>query len=734
MAATISKIESESNWGAEAAKLNQNFTNINTEITKVKMQAKASFGPYKSSSNLPSSASENATAWVSATLTPPFEVWQVQNGKWVNTGFTYTQELGTGDLATKDDLADQDAKLAELSSDLDSTTNKHVYTKNSSVNSAIKEIYVSNSKEDNFRYYVRNLSKVQNTEGKVSIQIVKKNIETEEITILVEKNVTSGYTTQNGVHFVFDYDNWNGKELKYTPYREDLELNNICWNVEFSPSIKYIINKNENDTRYLQAVDLKTFPRYQSGIDSANGAFNGSTDSEFIYINIEKYISIKYSGQSKNYAIFYYDKNGLFISSDISATDYVKDKEILTNRPSNAIYAAILYLKTFDSKIIGYTKNTTQADSNILFIFNGMYRNIGAYPDSSTVVISSPLLIADDYDKILYTGQVESRAIVWYDINYNYIATTIDSNGVTVYNQDVLSTRPQNGYYIGINARLAYEHEIKVSKRESISVKDFGAKGDGFTDDSDALIAAFSSAYRTVFIPEGTYIVRKTINITSNKNLYGYGFKKCIIKLADDTYDLTQTKWRDGEYCYPILRTVDNANNINIVGIRVKGSTKITDHRQFGIAVINSHYCNVIDCSTFNINFLNDDHSTITTNALGWGVVVLGSDNIRIEEGEYNLSGYENGGIEKSENVYVSKVNFGIGWRTSLQIHRGSKNIFIDKCSINQNNTYASSAITVHGIEDSRVENLSITNNYIYSRTKELQISDVGKHPIKYTL
>lgn len=273
---------------------------------------------------------------------------------------------------------------------------------------------------------------------------------------------------------------------------------------------------------------------------------------------------------------------------------------------------------------------------------------------------------------------------------------------------------------------MAYEHEIKVSKRESISVKDFGAKGDGFTDDSDALIAAFSSAYRTIFIPEGTYIVRKTINITSNKNLYGYGFKKCIIKLADDTYDLTQTEWRVGEYCYPVLRTADNANNINIVGIRVKGSTKISDHRQFGIAVINSHYCNVIDCSTFNINFLNDDHSTITTNALGWGVVVLGSDNIRIEGGEYNLSGYENGGIEKSENVYVSKVNFGIGWRTSLQIHRGSKNIYIDKCSINQNNTYASSAITVHGIEDSKVENLSITNNYIYSRTKELQISDVG--------
>lgn len=116
MGTTLNIIEKESSWGTEATKINQNFTNVSLELTKLGMLGKASFGPYKSSSNLPSGASENATAWVSATLTPPFQVWQVQSGKWVNTGFTYTQDIGTGDLATKDDLSEQDAKLAELSS------------------------------------------------------------------------------------------------------------------------------------------------------------------------------------------------------------------------------------------------------------------------------------------------------------------------------------------------------------------------------------------------------------------------------------------------------------------------------------------------------------------------------------------------------------------------------------------------------------------------------------------
>lgn len=32
---TLSKIETSSNWGSEATKINQNFTNVNTELTKL---------------------------------------------------------------------------------------------------------------------------------------------------------------------------------------------------------------------------------------------------------------------------------------------------------------------------------------------------------------------------------------------------------------------------------------------------------------------------------------------------------------------------------------------------------------------------------------------------------------------------------------------------------------------------------------------------------------------------
>lgn len=45
------------------------------------------------------------------------------------------------------------------------------------------------------------------------------------------------------------------------------------------------------------------------------------------------------------------------------------------------------------------------------------------------------------------------------------------------------------------------------------NVKDFGAKGDGVTDDTDALIAAYRSG--NVYYPPGVYRVTRTIDVSS---------------------------------------------------------------------------------------------------------------------------------------------------------------------------------------------------------------------------
>ena len=52
-----------------------------------------------------------------------------------------------------------------------------------------------------------------------------------------------------------------------------------------------------------------------------------------------------------------------------------------------------------------------------------------------------------------------------------------------------------------------------------VNVKDFGAKGDGVTDDADAVQAALdhgASLGRTVFFPSGTYLITEALSVTGN--------------------------------------------------------------------------------------------------------------------------------------------------------------------------------------------------------------------------
>ncbi len=57
---------------------------------------------------------------------------------------------------------------------------------------------------------------------------------------------------------------------------------------------------------------------------------------------------------------------------------------------------------------------------------------------------------------------------------------------------------------------------------DMVSVKDFGAVGDGLTDDTHAFQKALAS-HNAVFIPEGEYIITSTIEVKEGQTLYGAG-------------------------------------------------------------------------------------------------------------------------------------------------------------------------------------------------------------------
>ncbi|MDY0029487.1 MAG: glycosyl hydrolase family 28-related protein [Pseudobdellovibrionaceae bacterium] len=74
--------------------------------------------------------------------------------------------------------------------------------------------------------------------------------------------------------------------------------------------------------------------------------------------------------------------------------------------------------------------------------------------------------------------------------------------------------------------------------RDIISVKDFGAVGDGLTDDTLAFQKALS-AHMAVFVPTGVYIISGTISLGQGQSLIGVG-DSSEIKMASTSLPLIQ--------------------------------------------------------------------------------------------------------------------------------------------------------------------------------------------------
>jgi len=126
------------------------------------------------------------------------------------------------------------------------------------------------------------------------------------------------------------------------------------------------------------------------------------------------------------------------------------------------------------------------------------------------------------------------------DVTFNYIAYL-----KTITDSALLSYRnPLNG---------AVDRTVRDKLAESVSVKDFGAKGDGVTDDTTAIQAALNlvGAHRIVF-PAGTYLISATLWVHSNTAIAGEGGRAKV----------TTIKRKDGMYTDAIVAGIwDGANH-----------------------------------------------------------------------------------------------------------------------------------------------------------------------------
>ena len=115
-----------------------------------------------------------------------------------------------------------------------------------------------------------------------------------------------------------------------------------------------------------------------------------------------------------------------------------------------------------------------------------------------------------------------------------------------------------------------------------VNVKDYGAKGNGTDDDTDAIQAAINSGANHIYIPEGTYLIRRSTSVDGHTN-YGLVIDRDDLTISGDN-GATKLKRYDTDIstyalAYPLVHiggvevsNSDTASNIVIKDLDLYGN------------------------------------------------------------------------------------------------------------------------------------------------------------------
>jgi hypothetical protein len=146
-----------------------------------------------------------------------------------------------------------------------------------------------------------------------------------------------------------------------------------------------------------------------------------------------------------------------------------------------------------------------------------------------------------------------------------FIATSSSTSGRTFsskVNKTITSSTNLNFLATGTGAQTV---SVNSKLAQTISVKDFGAVGDGVTDDTVAIQAALTAgAGKSVFVPDGTYVLTSELIVSDSTCLYGNP-GAAVLKVLPTSNPAT---FNNG------LRL--QGSNITIQGITVEGTNEFS--------------------------------------------------------------------------------------------------------------------------------------------------------------
>lgn len=277
---------------------------------------------------------------------------------------------------------------------------------------------------------------------------------------------------------------------------------------------------------------------------------------------------------------------------------------------------------------------------------------------------------------------------------------------------------------------LDREHEYLWSNAsKEVNVKDFGAAGDGTTDDTEAFKKAIGSGRVKVHVPEGTYIVKEVV-LPSLTCLIGEGKGRTIIKLHKDAPKATRLvtnshHWRGNHHI--LVQGMSLDWNVERLGNAEKTAT--WGNHSSCLTYANVKYGWVLDVEGINPGLHCFDVSSTLYNYYGDGYRARGGSQYVWLDG-LNGYGFGDDGIttHHSDNILITHCHMcdpsgrshkkGFSNSNGIEVDDGSKNVWLAYNSTTRcfggveikahHNSSAASNVQIYG-------HISINDNRAYN-------------------
>ncbi len=256
-----------------------------------------------------------------------------------------------------------------------------------------------------------------------------------------------------------------------------------------------------------------------------------------------------------------------------------------------------------------------------------------------------------------------------------------------------------------------------------INVKtDYGALGDGATDDTTALAAAFAAGdNKTIFFPSGTYMISSALTIPIQAIIRGTGFLNSIIQLTDDAPDGTHMLTKSFE-------TVTSVATL-IMDIDLVGNWDTVTESGTGDGINLTKVYNLYlermrirNCKNNGITATNPAYWDINRSDFrycrNWGLELIGSGTTVKIRGRcvFNNCGLNQGGAITFTDINKFNIDGAIveGCNIFYEM-KGTLNnaIIIENCYTEEND----STTTLIDMSTASARKVSIINNYLGGRS-----------------